>query len=260
MQTRIYQIDVHSKEYHKNMIRNCVTTAVVVGIIMLLFLSVALFTQAQYYENELISLENKHMEEVDNIHQSYASEIASLNKTISDQKVYTETVVSELSTLKEQKEADSRYLFEIAQKYWYVLRDAPSNSGLTMDNLVYQDNLAKEKDLNPHIMWCIYDIESDYTVRIDNKTSSARGIGQVLASTGKSLYENTLQLGTYKHTMAYDAETNMTLSTELIARNIGGGLYNSIALYSGDSSGGYYNQVLATAKNHRVSITDTSYQ
>lgn len=260
MQTRIYQIDVHSKEYHISMIRNCVATAVVVGIIMLLFLSIALFTQAQYYESQLMTLENEYELEITNIHQSYEAKIATLNKTISDQKAYTETIISELNTLEEEKELDSRYLFEIAQKYWYVLKDAPSNSGLTMDDLVYQDELAKDKNINPHIMWCIYDVESDYTVRIDNKVSSARGIGQVLNSTGRLIYENVLNLGSYKHEYAYNAQTNMEIATELISRNIGGGLYNAIVLYSGDRTGSYYNTILSMASRHNVSIANTSYQ
>ena len=149
----------------------------------------------------------------------------------------------------------------MARKYWYVFRDAPDNSGLTMDDMVYLDNLCKERDLNPHIMWCIYDNESGYTEVIDNYSgSSARGLGQVLKSTGESIYENILQLGTYSHEYAYDAQVNMQITVELIDRNIDSGLYNAIALYSGDSSGGYYNQILATATDHGVSLSDTGYQ
>lgn len=260
MYTKMYRIGTNAREYHRRLVRYCTLTAIIVGAVMLVFMALAMNAMETYYTNEMNALTASYDEALTQVTQQYETEISNLRESNEARIREYDTLLWTYTKLRAEKESDSKYIFELCRKYWYVFRDAPDNSGLTMDDIIYQDELAKEKDFNPHIMWCIYDIESNYTVWIDNKTSSARGIGQVLASTGKSLYENILQLGAYQHTMAYNAETNMTLATELITRNIDGGLYNAIVLYSGDTSGGYYNKVLATAKDHKVSITDTSYQ
>lgn len=260
MYTKIYQIGTNTREYRRKTIRNCTLTAIIVGVIMLVFMALSMNALNDYYTNEMNAMTALHNNELAQMAQQHEAETRALREDRENRIMEYNTLLSMYDELRATKDADSKHIFELGRKYWYVFKDAPDNSGLTMDDIIYQDELAKEKNLNPHIMWCIYDIESNYTARIDNKTSSARGIGQVLASTGKSLYENILQLGTYQHTMAYDAETNMTLATELITRNIDNGLYNAIVLYSGDSSGEYYNKVLTMAQNHGVSINDISYQ
>lgn len=257
MERRIYYVGVRADEFKRNVFLKCGVVLAAAVFIMVAIMLFALRAQASYYEDELATMQSDYEYQIEAVHASYQSEISTYEAEIAE----VDTLVYAMENKLNEKQADSAELFEIARKYWYVFRDAPDNSGLTMDDMVYLDSLCKDYDLNPHIMWCIYDNESGYTEVIDNFSgSSARGLGQVLASTGKSMYENVLQLGSYTHELAYDAQINMQITTALIARNVDSGLYNAIALYSGDSTGGYYNTIQNIAIEHGVDISNTSYQ
>lgn len=261
MQKKIYYVGTNAQEFRKNIFRKYMFLMAVALTLICTVVGYAMYQIIDHYESQIATMQAQFevqlTEQVGAVETRYKAEVSNLNAQIDQQNVVIEAMENTLN----QERADSAEVFEIARKYWYVFRDAPDNSGLTMDDMVYLDSLCKERDLNPHIMWCIYDNESGYTEAIDNYSgSSARGLGQVLKSTGESIYENILQLGTYSHEYAYDAQVNMQITVELIDRNIDSGLYNAIALYSGDSSGGYYNRILATATDHGVSLSDTGYQ
>lgn len=221
---------------------------------------VLLYKQHTYYQSLLANADGITSVRLNAQALEYESEIAMMQIEYEEQLSEQAEQIEALTAAYEQRRADSTELFELGRKFWYVFRDAPDNSGLSMDDFVLLDDLCKADDMNPHIMWHIYDIESGYTAVIDNNQSSARGLGQVLASTGKSIYENVLGLGEYNHQMAYDTETNILITQELISRNLGSGLWNAIALYSGDRSGGYYNTLLSVASSHGVNILNTEYQ
>ena len=250
MRKETIYIGVRAEYFRKRVYLEALIASAFVCAVMFTAMMFYHVTSVQQYKDTIASMETVAQEQVAAVEQSYQSQIDLLN--------------SQITTLTEQvnqRSADSSELFELARKYWYVFRDAPDNSGLTMDDMVYLDDLCNESDLNPHLMWCIYDHESGYTAVIDNYSgSSARGIGQVLSSTGKSYYENILQLGTYDHDYAYDVQTNMLITVTMIARNISSGIENAIALYSGDSSGGYLQTLYSIAVDHGVSISNTSYQ
>lgn len=248
------------REEQHRMMRNCKLMVLAAIVLMTIIMGIAMVLQSLYYQEMLSAQAGTYRVQLSNLATEYETQIDQLRTeyeaTISDQ----EEQITALSATNEQRRADSAELFELGRKYWYVFRDAPDNSGLTMDDFVLVDDLCKEDNMNPHIMWSIYDLESGYTAEIDNSRSSARGLGQVLASTGKSIYENVLGLGEYDHQMAYDTETNILITQELISRNLGSGLWNAIALYSGDRSGGYYNTLLSVASSHGVNILNTEYQ
>lgn len=250
MRKETIYIGVRAEYFRKRVYLEALLATVFVCVVMFTAMLLYHTTSIQTYINTISTMELETQEKIAAVEQSYQSQIDSLN--------------SQITTLTEQvnqRSAESSELFELARKYWYVFRDASDNSGLTMDDIVYLDDICKESDINPHLMWCIYDHESGYTAVIDNYSgSSARGIGQVLASTGKSYYENILQLGTYSHDYAYDVQTNMLITVTMIARNISSGIENAIALYSGDSSGGYLQTLYSIADDHDVDITQTSYQ
>lgn len=240
------------------------TWQIAVVITMAIMMSIMVYcmnTMAVQYENNVSTIQSDHTIQIQQIRSDYEAQIeeltASYNAQLEEQAAQIELLTEQVN----QRSADSNELFELARKYWYVFRDAPDNSGLTMDQIVLIDDLCKEDNLNPHIMMCIYKQESGFTSVIDNYgDSGARGLGQVMPATGKSIYENILGLGSYTHDMAYDPSVNILITEELIARNIDGGLYNAIACYSGDSSGGYYSKLLSVANGYGVDITNTSYQ
>lgn len=261
MQKKIYYVGTNAQEFRKNIFRKYMFLMAVALTLICTVVGYAMYQIIDHYESQIATMQAQFevqlTEQVGAVETRYKTEVSNLNAQIDGQNVVIEAMENTLN----QERADSAEMFELARKYWYVFRDAPDNSGLTMDDMAYLDNLCKEKDLNPHIMWCIYDNESGYTAVIDNFSgSSARGLGQVLKSTGKAMYENIMKLGTYSHDMAYDPQINMNITTTMIDRNIDSGLKNAIALYSGDATGAYYNKILATAANHGASLSDTGYQ
>lgn len=257
MEKRMYYVGVRADRFRKQTFYKFAGLTIAMMIAMVAIMVVAMDAVSSYYQDQINKISQTYAQNLEVLETKYQGQIDELNATIEEQNTLVETLTAETTA----QRADSAEMFELARKYWYVFRDAPDNSGLTMDDMAYLDNLCKEKDLNPHIMWCIYDNESGYTAVIDNFSgSSARGLGQVLKSTGKAMYENIMKLGTYSHDMAYDPQINMNITTTMIDRNIDSGLKNAIALYSGDATGAYYNKILATAANHGVSLSDTGYQ
>lgn len=240
------------------------TWQIAVVITMAVMMSIMVYcmnAMAAQYENYMSAVQSDHTIQIQQIRSDYEAQIKELIAGYDTQLEEQAAQIELLTEQVNQRSADSNELFELARKYWYVFRDAPDDSGLTMDQIVLIDDLCKEDDLNPHIMMCIYKQESGFTAVIDNYSDSgARGLGQVMPATGKSIYENVLGLGSYTHDMAYNPSVNILITEELIARNVDGGLYNAIACYSGDTSGGYYSKLLSVANEYGVDITDTSYQ
>ena len=87
----------------------------------------------------------------------------------------------------------------LLKKYSYVIDKAPVDGGVSPELILYMDNLCKEKDINPHMVWAIIDIESGFNSRAKNVNSSARGLGQFLSSTGKFVYESFIGTDSYNH-------------------------------------------------------------
>lgn len=260
MQQQTYRVGVNITEYRKRLVRYSSIAAFCSAIVMTILMVVCLQNQKVYYEGLLDSTVQEYNEQITQLQGDHNTVVNNMKEESQQQIDSLQATIDELTSQVEQRKASSSEVFEYARKYWYIFRDAPDNSGLTMDDIIYLDDLCKEDNLNPHLMWCIYDNESGYTAKIDNPTSTARGLGQVLRSSGKSYYENVLQIGSYSHELAYDPRINMQITEEMIARNMGSGIQNAIALYSGDSSGAYYNKLVQTAAEHGVSIADTSYQ
>lgn len=246
----------------KAVVRQTWQIAVVITMaVMMSIMAYCMSAMAAQYENHLSEVQSDYEIQIQQIRAEYETEISELSASYESQLDEKTAQIELLTEQVNQRSADSNELFELARKYWYVFRDAPDNSGLTMDQIVLIDDLCKEDNLNPHIMMCIYKQESGFTSVIDNYgDSGARGLGQVMPATGKSIYEDILGLGSYTHDMAYDPTVNILITEELIARNIDSGLYNAIACYSGDSSGGYYSKLLSVANEYGVDITNTSYQ
>lgn len=257
MKTRSQYLRERTKQIRAEMFRGFAIMFVIACVLMVCAAVLLLRMQSAMYEDRINSITMEYETELTSMETNHANELAYYKDLTTEY----DGIITELTTKLNDNRSESVDLFELCRKYWYVFRDAPDNSGLSLEDLVYLDELCKEDDLNPHIMTAIYKHESGFTAEIDNYGgSSARGLGQVLSSTGKSIWENILQLGTYTHDMAYDPTVNITITEELISRNIDSGLYNAIAAYSGDSTGKYYGEFVAIAEGYGQDITDTSYQ
>lgn len=137
------------------------------------------------------------------------------------------------------------------------------DSGLDTNVIMYMDEEAKKLDINPNLLACIYRVESHFRTYVDNYGgSSARGLGQVIRSTGKAIWENILHKGAYNHDMAYDPYVNIEITATLIARNIKstGDLYQALNLYSGNGRSIYYNKIVDVANRYGVDLSVLTYR
>lgn len=150
-------------------------------------------------------------------------------KTLSSSASEFKSVVDELdkqnaSLLKENKkiakELDKfKQREELYDKYEYAIYNkAGKRTDLTYDQIKTGEQLMKEKDMDPNALFGILMTESGGVETASNSTSTARGYGQLLAGTGKFIYEN-LQgnpKGSYNHSYAYDGDMNIAMTVDLL--------------------------------------------
>lgn len=201
------------------------------------------------------------MNESDRMHAARLSvvtdNVADLEATIADKGAQIASLEQSLLEIEAEQAED----FNLIKRYYYVLRDAPDNSGLSIDTIRYLDEQCKAWNVNPHWMWAIYDVESTFRTKCDNPKSSARGLGQTLASSARDYWENILGhgKGSYSHEMAYDPYVNMEITVAMIGRNLqaNGSMESSIWLY-GDRTSTYFGKVLAAGQRHGVTLSENN--
>lgn len=98
-------------------------------------------------------------------------------------------------------------------------------------------------------------VESEGNRMAENSYSGARGYGQVIASTGKYIYENMLNEGTYSHVYAYNGKTNIRLVATYLDYLIKNkkSLFDVLKQYSGRSTShtyAYINRVNKALKGY----------
>jgi len=155
-----------------------------------------------------------------------------------------ESYEEEMASVNMQLEEESSLTFSLIRKYKYIIDGVDTSNGFTWDMLVYLDAQCKEYNLNPHMVTAIITKESHFDVDAQNQTSSARGLGQTLASTAKTVYENMLGNGngSYSHAMADNGYTNISIVCRYLKylKDNYDSVNAMINAYSGDQSGSYY--------------------
>lgn len=120
-------------------------------------------------------------------------------------------IAKELDTFKQREELYDKYEYAIYNK-------AGKRTDLTYDQIKTGDQLMKEKGMDPNVLFGILMAESGGVETASNSTSTARGYGQLLAGTGKFVYEN-LQghaKGSYNHSYAYNGDMNIVMMIDLL--------------------------------------------
>lgn len=128
---------------------------------------------------------------------------------------------------------------ELFDKYEYALiRKDGSRTDITYDQLKTVEELCEEKDIDTDLILSICMVESSGTEKARNSTSTASGYGQILAGTGKYVYEKVMKAGVYNHQLALDGDTNLQMMVNYIdyLDNRSGSLYKVIESYRGDPS------------------------
>lgn len=197
-------------------------TAVICTIIAVICLSLLTITVV-VLNSQIQKMETNHQIELQEVHESYEAtiqdneeEIDNLNQLKDSLQATIDEQATVMATLHQQLEENRELEFELYHKYWYVIRDADPNGGLTMDDIAYMDALCKERNFNAHWIWSVMHTESGYNVKAQSTKSTARGLGQVLSSTARSMYERFMgnPAGSYNHEFAYDAQTNIAIVVE----------------------------------------------
>lgn len=204
------------------------------------------------YQEEIIELSDELVEK--------NRELASYDAKLMSQMQDFDDVINTMTDVQD----DPASVFSVLNKYTYVFPRISSGNGFTVGVMVYGDKLCQEHDINPHWVWEIITCESYYDVNANISTSSARGLGGFLESSGRWVYEDLMGNGknTYDHDMAYDpyiAIEMLVYLLEWMKIEYNGNLEAMIRHYSGDPSGAYYNNLVSIAAKDGVDIQRSTY-
>jgi len=260
MVTRRYRVGLDIEKYAKMFIVAIIVSFVIGASISTVFSAI---TINEHYSGQIKELREKHAQEMLDLQMQHDAECSLLKMEV--ETAQAELAVAEakladreetLSTIEEIQAAD----FQLLQKYWYVLRDASPDSGLTLEVLRYADEQCQQWDVNPDWMWHVYQHETGWTTEIDNKQGSgARGLGQVMPATGKEMWERVLGHGegTFSLDMLYDPYVNVEITVAIIGRNLdkNGSMRAALKLYSGGSST-YYDVIVGMAAEHGITLNE----
>jgi len=180
---------------------------------------------------------------------------AELNKAHKDLNFVLDSVITEkgivptpaqaIATIAEIKnELDTfRNRAELYDKYEYVLFYDGKRTDMTYNLVSYGETIMKKENIDPNMLFGLVMVESRGVQKAQNSTSTARGFCQLINTTAKSLYENELNKGSYRHDYAFNGYINLELGAKLIASNMEqykGNTYTTIQRYRGLQDVRYY--------------------
>lgn len=204
------------------------------------------------YQNEIIELSDEIVEK--------NRELATYDAKLMSQSKNLDQVIDKMTDVQD----DPASVFKVLNKYTYVFNRVSSGDGFTVGVMVYGDKLCKEHDVNPDRMWEIITCEGHFDTKANLTSTSARGLGGFLESTGEWVYEDLMGNGngTYDHSMAYDPYIAIEMLVYLLDwmdDYYNGDLEAMISHYSGDSSGKYYSKLVSIAARDGVDIQRSTY-
>lgn len=222
----------------------------VVGMLSLVLITINCMIAVQRSQQATIDALNEQIASyqlaINNMEEAHTADLDGLNESMAEKDAAYEKLVSDM-------ENESSVKIDLIQKYSYVIDKVNPKEGFTLGMLYYVDQLCKEKDLNPHMVFTIFDIESDYNIDAKSSKSTATGLGQVLAGTGKLIYEGVMgnPKGSYTHEMAKNGYTNIEIVVSYLKylKDTYGSVKVMINGYSGDQSGAYYNNYAQLMKS-----------
>lgn len=225
--------------------------ALIVCSIFMVIMGASHKAEIAMYEEAIGEIEAEYLGYIDECEAKYADLVGRYNKMFTDHISEKETLEAQIKSLQDRIDEENQYDFGLMKEYWYVIKEAPLKGGVEFELIQHVENLCKEKDINPHLVWAMIDVESDYIANIDNAVSSARGLGQFLKSTAELFYSKAqfMNRGTYDHKYAYDPYINtemMVWYLEYLRDSYNEDLLTMMQRYSGDTGGTtYYNKVIA---------------
>jgi soluble lytic murein transglycosylase-like protein len=150
----------------------------------------------------------------------------------------------ELSTYREREELYNLYEYAL-------VRDDESRTDISYEDIKTLEELSIEKGLGKDAVGTVLAIsvnESSGYANVKNKKSSAAGLCGLTKGTAKYIYENELGNGdgSYDHSYAYDATTNLQISLAYIAylkNEYGENNDKILQAYRGEPDAAYVNKL-----------------
>lgn len=122
---------------------------------------------------------------------------------------------------------------ELYDKYEYTILFDGQRTDIQYDQLKTGIDIMEENGIDPNILFSVIMTESHGVENAKNSTSTASGYGQLLVSTGKSVYEKYMdnEPGTFDKEMLLDGETNITIAANYLSQLIDNSSNLTEALY-----------------------------
>ena len=218
--------------------------------------------QVSYYQAKL----DQASRNLETTYTELSATIDTYRTKLADMQAEWDELNAMLVAIEAQLDNETEYDFSLFDKYSYIADTAPENAGITIDLIAYNDELCKEADLNPHLIWAIVDTESSYNPTAKNANSSARGLGQFLESTARTFYEDERFLGHGEGSYDHDMITNPYLAVELMVEYLtylrdtrGDDITSIIAGYRGKNDTYYFNDLASNMERAGSSIYQLTY-
>lgn len=218
--------------------------------------------QVSYYQAKL----DQSSRNLETTYTELSATIDTYRSKLADMQAEWDELNAMLVAIEAQLDNETEYDFSLFDKYSYIADTAPENAGITIDLIAYNDELCKEADLNPHLIWAIVDTESSYNPTAKNANSSARGLGQFLESTARTFYEDERFLGHGEGSYDHDMITNPYLAVELMVEYLtylrdtrGGDITSIITGYRGKNDTYYFNDLVSNMERAGSSIYQLTY-
>lgn len=232
---------------------NFMATLILVNLVMLLIgiagtlvyvgVSGKYVTEAKH--EEIISMMEK---EIDGLEKHQVTNAANYQAEVS--KLQKEVLLreQEIGTLNVHINEMDEYADFIMSNYYYVFDQIDENNvknPIKYSNLVTLDKIAREKDVNPHLVLGLFNLESGFNTKAKSHISTATGLGQFLGSTGAWVYDKFLDYeDDYIHSkMATDADINIELTInylDYLLDTYDGDVKQSLIAYNGNELGAKY--------------------
>lgn len=149
---------------------------------------------------------------------------------------------------------------ELYDKYSYAIMHNGERTDITYDQLKTGVDIMEKNGIDPNILFGVIMTESKGKEDAKSSSSTAAGFGQVLTSTGKTVYEEYMQngSGTFQPVMLLDGDTNIEITANYINQLVenNGTLTEALYKYRGKNDKAWINSVDVYMKDGGTSLDD----
>ena len=195
-------------------------------------------------------------EDADKVYEKFnqiVAEMVELDRENASLIASNEDYYNQLQVFKDRKALYDKYSYALYNK-------RGERNDITFDQLVTGEDILLRVNCDPDILWGFIGTESGGDEDAKNPNSTATGHGQILASTGKSVYENIMGNGpgTFNSSMLLDGDINIRIASEYLAylKENSSSIYEVVDKYAGEHNEAYYKKMDETLKKGGTSLAE----